>query len=108
MNFFAGVSSTQFGNAVAGTTARRQFSRPEGTAAQRPSETAQTPPESPGLANWLRSDEARRLAGRWVLLSEDFRVLDSDLSPSGLLQRHPNEVAPRVVLVDPPGVQLAV
>jgi hypothetical protein len=44
-------------------------------------------PESP-VAVWVRSEQARRYEGRFVLLSDSQTPLDSDLSPTALTSRH--------------------
>jgi hypothetical protein len=46
--------------------------------------------ESP-ISTWLRSEDARIYEGHWVLLDDHARdVLDHDLSPTALRERHPN------------------
>ncbi len=60
----------------------------------------------PGLAQWLQSEEARRLSGLWVLLTDDLEVVDSAPSPSPLLDRHPEDRSPLVVYVQPDDVDV--
>ena len=57
----------------------------------------------PDLAQWLVTPEARALEGTWVLLTNEYAVIDSDLSPSDLIDRHPEEQTPYVVYVEPGG-----
>jgi hypothetical protein len=104
--YFAG-SGTSFGAARAGSTSPKRFSAPEGTAPSA-SPRRQEPVSTPGLNGWLKSQTARSLAGRWVLLSDDFDVLDHATSPGELLERHPHDRSPTVVFVEPQGVDLAV
>lgn len=60
---------------------------------------AVTEPE--GLTDWLATPEAQRWAGQWVLLSDDFEVLDSGPSPRALLDAHPEDRTPFIVYVGP-------
>ena len=57
-------------------------------------------PESQASA-WLRSEQARQYEGRWVLLSESYAPLDSDLSPSALESRHPQLAAGSAIVFVP-------
>lgn len=61
--------------------------------------TRVTPPD--GLREWSTSEEARQYEGRWVMLNNDLTVVDADVSPSALLQRHPDVAAPTIVYVHP-------
>jgi hypothetical protein len=102
--------TTQTHPAIAGgTTAPPAFSRP--TATQPPAAPARArivaPPRA-DLTDWLRSTDARRYEGRWVLLDDNLAVLDSDTSPTSLLQRNSERGTPLVVFVDPAHSQLAV
>lgn len=106
--YFAG-GATKFGAAATTGTGPGTFSQPSGTRSQSsnfPSAPSVAP--TPGLAEWLRSNAARSLAGRWVLLSDEFEVIDSAASPGELLAAHPDAASPLVVFVQPPGVELAV
>lgn len=40
---------------------------------------------------WMDTPAAREYDGRWVLLSDQMQVLDSDYSARDLSQRHPDE-----------------
>jgi hypothetical protein len=60
------------------------------------------------VTEWLRGADARRFERRWVLLDDALNVVDSDPSPSALLDRHPDESTPLVVYVDPANSALAV
>lgn len=64
--------------------------------------------EPTGLIEWLGTRAARQYEGQWVLLSDDFEVIDHAHSPTDLLKRHPDLRTPMVVFVDPPGTNLAV
>jgi hypothetical protein len=85
------------------------FARVSGTPQQRRgSALAQFEAEPTGLIEWLGTREARQYEGQWVLLSDDFEVIDHAHSPTDLLKRHPDLRTPMVVFVDPPGTNLAV
>jgi len=64
--------------------------------------------EPAGLIEWLGTQEARQYEGQWVLLRDDFGVIDHAHSPTDLLRRHPDFRTPMVVFVDPPDTNLAV
>lgn len=64
--------------------------------------------EPTGLIEWLGTREARQYEGQWVLLGDDFGVIDHAHSPTDLLKRHPDLRTPMVVFVDPPDTNLAV
>ena len=104
--FFAG-GATQFGAAASTGTTPSNFSQPSSTGAAG-AQRSPTETQTPGLAEWLQSESARQLAGRWVMLSDNFEVIDSAVSPSELLGKHPDAMSPLVVFVQPHGVQLAV
>jgi hypothetical protein len=54
---------------------------------------------------WLRTSDARRFNGEWVLLSAATRPIDSDLSPTALANRHTPSAGEVIVFVEaPPGV----
>lgn len=98
-------------NGQGGGTPAPEFGQAPGAGATGP--TGSTGPserqfEPTGLSDWLGTDDARRLAGRWVLLTNDFRVIDSRETPKELLDAHPEERAPFIVYVDPSGRQQAV
>jgi hypothetical protein len=94
--------------------------RSEGTTMQPSRQVGRTPqqewasvlpqfkPEPAGLVEWLGTPEARQYEGQWVLLNDDFGVIDNDHSPTVLLQRNRDIRTPLVVFVDPPGTNLAV
>jgi hypothetical protein len=63
------------------------FSTAGGTVATSVHSGTSAMPESP-VAVWVRSEQARRYEGRFVLLSDSQVPLDSDLSPSALADRH--------------------
>lgn len=108
MSFFSGAGSTHFEGTVSGTTAPTRFSEPQGTDERSTVAIVSPPPGPAGVNQWLTSPAAQPYAGRWVLLSDDFQVLDSANSPSDLLDRHPDVATPTVVLVDPAGAVFAV
>jgi hypothetical protein len=56
----------------------------------------------------MRTPEARRFEGRWVMLDDDLQVVDHDSSPTALLDRHQEDRTPTVVFIDPTNVSLAV
>lgn len=98
MSFFAGGDASFMTTATAITTSG--YSTPTSTSTQ-PTTTrdAATPQDAP-IADWIRTPEAQRYAGQWVLLGPELSVLDSSQSPSDLLARHPDEAAPTIVFVD--------
>ena len=71
-----------------------------------PDQSITKPPSTPDLAEWLDSDDAQQYAGQWVLLSNEFVILDADASPAELLYRHPEMKSPRIIFVQPRGVRL--
>ena len=73
-----------------------------------PRAAASTQAAPSGLPAWLATEEARRLAGRWVLLTDDFKVIDSCETPRELLDSHPEDRTPFIVYVDPGDRQMAV
>jgi hypothetical protein len=75
------------------------FSQPRSTRNEPATPPAQPEPEQSGLIEWLASPEARRFEGRWVLLSDEYDVVDVDDSPSALMDRHPEERTPIIVFV---------
>ena len=91
-----------------GTTSPR-YSPSSGTPQQGQSAALpQFESEPTGLIEWLGTQEARQYEGQWVLLSDDFEVIDHAHSPTDLLKRNPNLRTPLIVFVDPPGINLAV
>ena len=61
----------------------------------------------PEIVNWLRSALARSYEGHWVLLRPpNLDVIDSDLSPSALKTRHPDQDPPLIVYVRPQSASL--
>jgi len=62
---------------------------------------SRNPEEPAGLAEWLKTPEASRHVGQWVLLTHDYEVIDSALSPSELLDHHRDITNPLIVLVKP-------
>ena len=109
MNVFGVYTTGSIGTSTGHTgTGQPRFGQPSGTRSE-PAAPASPPAREPAeLTGWLASAEARRLEGRWVLLTDDFEVVDSALSPSELLDRHEDERTPLVVFVDPSNVNLAV
>jgi len=106
--FFAG-RTTHIGAAASHGTGPGSFSHPTSSGAQHASApTGAQAPSAPGLAEWLHSDAAKALGGRWVLLSDSFEVIDSAQSPGELLDGHPDESSPLIVFVQPQGIELAV
>jgi len=63
------------------------FSTAGGTVATSVHSGTSAVPESP-VSLWVRSEQARRYEGRFVLLSDGQVPIDSDLSPSALTDRH--------------------
>ena len=54
------------------------------------------------LAAWLRSATARQYEGFWVLLNEQLNVVDSDLSPTALKRRYPDDdESSQLVYIEP-------
>lgn len=93
---------------VGSGTGQPRFGQPSSTRNE-PVEPATRPgPERRELAEWLASPEARRLEGRWVLLSDDYEVKDSAATPSELFERHPEERAPFIVFVRPSNITYVV
>jgi hypothetical protein len=109
--YFAGASTTTTGM-TAGATGPPGFSPTTGTQSAPVSAGPTGPPAGQSaqrdVTAWLHSPEARQYEGRWVLLSDQLQVLDSDSSPTALLQRHQHVQAPLIVFVDPANTQLAV
>lgn len=104
MSFFAGGASSFVTTGSAVMTSG--FSTPTSTSTQ-PAVVDERTSSEVNVAEWIRTPEAQAHAGRWVLLSPELQVLDSDESPSDLLARHPGESAPTVVFVDPSAKQYA-
>ncbi len=102
------ASRTDFG-ALRSRTTMRPFRQASGTPQrEHASVLPQFEPEPTGLIEWLGTQAARQLEGQWVLLSDDFEVIDHAHSPTDLLKRNPNTSTPLIVFVDPPGTNLAV
>jgi hypothetical protein len=83
--------------------------RPQfGEASRTPQERAATQfeHEPSNLLEWLGSPQARQLEGRWVLLSDDFEVLDYAQTLTELKQRNPEVRTPIIVFVDRPNTNL--
>ncbi len=108
--YFTGASGTTFRSGSVAGTGGAPFSTPGRTNAQQP--TSPPPSGEPagphGVLEWLQSEQARHYEGKWVLLDDDRDVVDSDDSPGRLLERHPQEASPLVVLVERSDIQLAV
>ncbi len=95
-------SRTSFDARTSARATTRQFGPVSGTHQQEGTAVLpQFESEPAGLVEWLGTPEARRLEGRWVLLSDDFEVTNHDHSPSQLLRRNRGVIAPLVVFVDP-------
>lgn len=97
-----------FGTFSSTHTPRPRFSGPNSTRSEPLVPTPQPESEPTGLIEWLGTQEARQFEGQWVLLSDDFEVIDHAHSPTDLLQRNPDLRTPMVVFVDPPDSNLAV
>lgn len=95
-------------NVFAGAGTAPQFGQSGSTRSEQTTPAAGSDSKHGGLIEWLASTEARRLEGRWVLLTDDFEVVDSAETPSDLLDRHPEDRTPFVVFVDPSNVNLVV
>lgn len=80
------------------------FGRPSSTRSEAPAPAPRPQSDAHGLVEWLASPAARQFEGRWVLLSDDYDVVDSADSPSELMDRHPEERTPIVVFVRPSNV----
>lgn len=89
-------------------TGQPRLGQPSGTRNESTARASAPAREPAGLTGWLASAEAKRLEGRWVLLTDDFEVVDSAFSPSELLDRHEDDRTPLIVFVDPSNVNLAV
>jgi hypothetical protein len=101
--------STAFHPLRSAGTPMPQFGQPSATLRQeRNSALAQFESEPSGLVEWLGTREARQYEGQWVLLSDDFEVIDHAHSPTDLLRRHNDLRTPMIVFVDPPDTNLAV
>jgi hypothetical protein len=77
-----------------------EFNTAGGTVAATVERGTNSTPESP-LSVWLRSEGARAYEGRWVLLDPALTVLDTDLSPTALRERHPNLPADSAIVFVP-------
>jgi hypothetical protein len=79
-----------------------RYGRSEGTdnapLAEPPSERAVR------VSQWLRSQDARPYDNQWVLLSDEYEVLDADASARALVSRHAGVADPLVVFVQAPRV----
>jgi hypothetical protein len=109
---FVGASRTTFQTSGTATTPLT-YSTPTSTTTQPPlRQTAvaasQADQDEGHIAQWLRAEEARKYEGGWVLLDDNLQVLDTAISPSELLTRHPELTSPRIVFVERSGTQLAV
>jgi len=90
-------------------TTMQPFGQVSGTPQrERASVLPQFESEPTGLVEWLGTREARHYEGQWVLLNDDFGVIDNDHSPTALLQRNRDIKTPLVVFVDPPDINLVV
>ncbi len=100
MTHFVGGSGTSF--TASGTTITSgSYSNPTSTATERVTVNGDEGARGRRpVTDWLRTKEARHYQHEWVLLADDFTVIDSASSPSELLARHPNEPAPTVVFVE--------
>ena len=102
-------SSTHFDAFTGRRTAGPQFGHARATPQQEQvSVLPQFESEPAGLVEWLRTPEARQYEGRWVLLNDEFEVIDDDHSPSNLLRRNRHVSTPLVVFVDPADTNLVV
>lgn len=102
-------SRTNFGVLGSPRTTMQPFTQASATSRrEHTSALPQFEPEPTGLIEWLGTREARQFEGQWVLLSDDFEVIDHAHSPTDLLKRNPNPRTPLVVFVDPPDTNLAV
>jgi hypothetical protein len=45
----------------------------------------------------------RKFAGQWVLLTDDYEVIDAGLNPGALMTRHPEIVTPFIMYLAPEG-----
>jgi hypothetical protein len=72
-----------------------------GVQAERAATRPQAESEPDGLLQWLGSSEARRFEGRWVLLNDEFDVLDHARTLTELAQRNRDARTPIIVFVDP-------
>lgn len=62
--------------------------------------TPQAATEKPrGLVEWQGSELAKPYEGQWVLLADDYDVIDSDCSPSELFKRNSEVRCPNIVFV---------
>lgn len=101
--------STSFGTLGSSRTTMQPVRRVSGTPQrERVSALPQIESEPAGLIEWLGTPEARQYEGQWVLLSDDFGVIDHAHSPTDLLRRHPNLRTPLVVFIDPADANLVV
>lgn len=102
-------SRTDFNPLRSTRTTVQPFGQASGTPQQeRASVLPQVESEPAGLIEWLRTPVARQYEGQWVLLSDDFGVIDHAHSPTDLLRRNPNLRTPLVVFVDPADTNLVV
>ena len=53
------------------------------------------------VAQWLRSEAAQDYEGLWVLFDEGGSVLDADLSPTALRDRHQDLAGGLVIYIEP-------
>jgi hypothetical protein len=52
---------------------------------------------------WLATPQARRFAGRWVLVNGNLEPVDADLSPTALQNRHAHSGGRDVIVFVQPG-----
>jgi hypothetical protein len=100
--------TTGFGTLRGTGTSMQRLSPPSGTMRGPVPTVPRFNAEPSGLVEWLGTRQARQYEGQWVLLRDDFGVIDHAHSPTDLLRRHPDPRTPMVVFVDPAGINLAV
>jgi Family of unknown function (DUF5678) len=90
-----------------GRTPDPKFESAEGTSGRAAGGNPPSPFDPPGLGDWFASEEAARHSGRWVLLTDDYRVIAAARTPKELLDIHPEIQAPFIVYVDPANIRVA-
>lgn len=101
------MTETRF-NVFASTGTEPHFSPPSSTRNETNVQAPQPEPEEGGLIEWLASPESRRFEGRWVLLSDDYDVVEAADSPAELMDKHPEERTPIILFVRPSNVTYVV
>ena len=90
-----------------GRTPEPKFESTKGTSGATTGGNPPSPFDPPGLGDWFATEEAARLSGRWVLLTDDYEVIASAPTPKELLDAYPQIKVPFIVYVDPANIRVA-